>query len=54
LSGLSAIMSLGASAVVLGVGAVVGAGWLRIWVPRHDPTRGARTRRTPGPATGGP
>jgi MFS family permease len=40
LSGLSAIMSLGASAVVLGAGAVVGAGWLRIWVPRHDPTRG--------------
>lgn len=50
LSGLSAIMSLGASAVVLGVGAVVGAGWLRIWVPRHDPTRvGDR-----GPATSGP
>jgi MFS family permease len=40
LSGLSAVMSLGASAVVLGVGAVLGAGWLRIWVPRHDPTRG--------------
>ncbi|GAA3713896.1 MFS transporter [Terrabacter ginsenosidimutans] len=50
LSGLSAIMSLGASAVVLGVGAIVGAGWLRIWVPRHDPTRvGDR-----GPATTGP
>lgn len=43
LSGLSTIMSLGASAVVLGVGALVGAGWLRIWVPRHDPTRGAAT-----------
>jgi hypothetical protein len=40
LSGLSAIMSLGASAVVLGVGAVAGAAWLRVWVPRHDPTRG--------------
>ncbi|KRB43618.1 MULTISPECIES: MFS transporter [unclassified Terrabacter] len=52
LSGLSAIMSLGASAVVLGVGAVVGAGWLRIWVPRHDPTRGPRTGPTTGPATG--
>jgi MFS family permease len=46
LSGLSTIMSLGASAVVLGVGALVGAGWLRIWVPRHDPTRG---RATSGP-----
>ena len=54
LSGLSAVMSLGASAVVLGVGAVVGAGWLRIWVPRHDPTRRARTGPTPGPLTGGP
>ena len=40
LSGLSAIMSLGASSVVLGLGALVGAGWLRVWVPRHDPTRG--------------
>ncbi|MBB2986055.1 MFS transporter [Terracoccus luteus] len=39
LSGLSGIMTLGASSVVLGVGAVVGAGWLRVWVPRHDPTR---------------
>lgn len=45
LSGLSAVMSLGASAVVLGAGALVGAGWLRVWVPRHDPTR--------APATGG-
>ena len=43
LSALSAIMSLGASAVVLGLGALVGAGWLRIWVPRHDPTRGTAT-----------
>ncbi|WP_147067589.1 MFS transporter [Terrabacter aerolatus] len=50
LSGLSAVMSLGSSAVVLGVGAVVGAGWLRIWVPRHDPTR-VRDR---DPATSGP
>jgi MFS family permease len=41
LSGLTAIMSLGASSVVLGLGALVGAGWLRVWVPRHDPARGA-------------
>ena len=38
LSVLTAIMSLGASSVVLGAGALVGAGWLRVWVPRHDPT----------------
>lgn len=50
LSALSAVMSLGASAVVLGVGAVLGAGWLRIWVPRHDPTRVSDR----GPATSGP
>lgn len=43
LSGLSGLMSLGASSVVLGVGAVLGAGWLRVWVPRHDPTRRAIT-----------
>jgi MFS family permease len=53
LSGLSAGLSLGASAVVLGVGAVVGAGGLRIWVPRHDPTRASRTGAGTGAATGG-
>ncbi len=53
LSGLSAVMSLGASAVVLGMGAVVGAGWLRIWVPRHDPTRAPRRASGRGAATGG-
>jgi MFS family permease len=39
LSGLSAVVSLGAASVLLGLGAVAGAGWLRVWVPRHDPTR---------------
>ncbi len=39
LSGLSAIMTLGAASVLLGVGAAIGAVWLRIWVPRYDPTR---------------
>lgn len=44
LSGLTVIMTLGAASVVLGAGAVLGAVWLRIWVPRHDPTRApART-----------
>jgi MFS family permease len=41
LSGLTAIMTLGAASVVLGAGAALGAVWLRIWVPRHDPTRAA-------------
>ncbi|MEO7751891.1 MAG: MFS transporter [Terracoccus sp.] len=39
LSALTAVMTLGAAAVVLGVAAVAGAWWLRLWVPRHDPTR---------------
>jgi MFS family permease len=43
LSGLTAVATLGASAVVLGVGALAGAVWLRIWVPRHDPTRAHRS-----------
>lgn len=47
LSALSAMMTLGASAVVLGAGALAGAVWLRIWVPRHDPTR--RASGAPGP-----
>ncbi len=42
LSVLTAVLTLGASAVVLGLGALAGAAWLRIWVPRHDPTRGHR------------
>ncbi len=55
LSALTAVMTLGAAAVVLGVAAVAGAWWLRLWVPRHDPTRaagGARSRVTSpsGPA----
>lgn len=45
LSATSAVLTLGASAVVLGVLAVAGAGWLALWVPRHDPTRSvARVR----------
>ena len=43
LSGLTTVLSLGASSLVLGVAALVGAGWLRVWVPRHDPTRRPRT-----------
>jgi hypothetical protein len=39
LSAASAVLALGASAVALGALAVVGAGWLALWVPRHDPTR---------------
>jgi MFS family permease len=39
LSAASAVMTLGASAVVLGALAGFGAGWLGIWVPRHDPIR---------------
>ncbi|WP_242653104.1 MFS transporter [Intrasporangium flavum] len=44
LSALTAVLTLGASAVVLGAAALLGAGWLRIWVPRHDPTRPLRGR----------
>jgi hypothetical protein len=36
---------------VLGVAALFGAGWLRVWVPRHDPTRPPRGR-TAGAARG--
>src|SRR3954469_22813620 len=39
LSGLSAVVSLGAASVLLGMGAVAGGGRLRIWVPRHAPPR---------------
>lgn len=40
---LTAVVSLGAASVVVGVLALVGGGWLLRWVPRHDPRR-----RSPG------
>lgn len=45
LSAASALLTLGASAVVLGALAVAGAGWLAVWVPRHDPTRSGASSR---------
>ncbi len=45
LSAASAVLTLGASAVVLGALAVVGAGWLAVWVPRSDPTRSVERAR---------
>lgn len=42
LSAASAVMTLGATAVVMGGFAALGAGWLAVWVPRHDPTRRGR------------
>lgn len=48
LSAASAVVTLGASAVTLGVLAVVGAGWLAAWVPRYDPTRPASGTTRPG------
>lgn len=45
LSAASAVLALGASAVALGALAVVGAGWLALWVPRHDPTRSSGRAR---------
>lgn len=38
LSAAGAVLALGPSAVLLGALALVGAGWLGVWVPRHDPT----------------
>lgn len=48
LSGLSAIMTLGATSVVLGGWAVLGAVWLRVWVPRHDPVTRTAARSADG------
>lgn len=45
LSAASAVLTLGASAVVLGAFALAGAGWLAVWVPQHDPTRQGRSSR---------
>jgi len=36
-SGLTTVIPLAGAAVAMGAVAVVGAGWLRVWVPRFDP-----------------
>lgn len=41
-SALTTVVPLAAAAVAMGVVAVAGAGWLRVWVPRFDPV----SRRT--------
>jgi hypothetical protein len=41
-SALTGILTLGTSSVAPGAAALAGAGWLRVWVPRHDPTRAPR------------
>ena len=38
----AAVLSLGAAAVMMGGLAWLGAAWLRVWVPRYDPTRAGR------------
>jgi len=37
ISGLTTVIPLAGAAVAMGAVAVVGAGWLRVWVPRFDP-----------------
>ncbi len=40
---ITLVAPLGVAALVMGAGALGGAGWLRLWVPRFDPvTRGTR------------
>jgi MFS family permease len=47
-SAITVAFPLAAAAVVMGAAAFVGAGWLRVWLPRFDPI----TRTSP--ARGGP
>lgn len=47
ISAVTAIATLGAAAVVCGLLALAGAGWLAVWVPRYDPLRGARAPAQP-------
>jgi MFS family permease len=46
IGGITLVAPLAAAAVVMGVAALGGAGWLRLWVPRFDPV----TRRAARPA----
>ena len=48
---ITLVAPLGVAALLMGAGALGGAGWLRLWVPRFDPvTRGTRGTRRGGPA----
>jgi MFS family permease len=53
ISALTTVVPLAGAAVAMGTVALVGAGWLRVWVPRFDPV--SRQGATPARATeGGP
>lgn len=48
-SAVVALMSLGWASVAVGLLAWLGAVWMRLWIPRHDPvTRGTMTGRRTG------
>ncbi len=54
---ITLVAPLGVAAVAMGVAALGGAGWLRLWVPRFDPVSRGRSREAPGEAgatPGGP
>jgi hypothetical protein len=44
ISAITVAFPLGAAAVAMGATALVGAGWLRVWLPRFDPVSPARWR----------
>jgi MFS family permease len=44
ISAITVAFPLGAAAVAMGAAALVGAGWLRVWLPRFDPVSPARWR----------
>ena len=49
-SAITIVFPLGAAAVAMGAAALVGAGWLRVWLPRFDPiSRGSLPRGRPSP-----
>ncbi len=50
ISAIAAVASLGLAAVALGVVSLVGAGWMRVWVPRYDPISRQTVSRARGVA----
>jgi MFS family permease len=44
ISAITVAFPLGAAAVAMGAAALVGAGWLRVWLPRFDPVSPAHWR----------
>jgi MFS family permease len=48
MSAITTVFPLAVAGVTMGLVAYVGAGWLRVWIPRYDPVSASTLERRPG------